>query len=209
MTARVCLLLLAACGAAPEHDAAAPTAPTATTGLVIDWTMQVDGDRLRIDYTIKNATASRVTVADALRVSGKPDFDAIVVRADQDASVVAFTRAFVPPEGGNTPRFIPFPHYHDLLPGGELRGSAHTVLPLGASRNYGIAHAIAGTRPNAVLEVEYYDDPAVDETNVSRMPVEAHPPKLLRSTVKPLPATATLASPDEQVARSYGNVIAP
>jgi hypothetical protein len=208
MNVRWGVLLLVSCSASAGREPSETLPPTfAGAGLTLDWEMRVEADQLRIDYTVKNATAARVTVVDALRFSHKPDLDRIIVRADRSPDAIAFTRAFVLPEAGDKPRFIPIPHYRDLVPGAELHGTAHARLPLGASRNYGSAHVITGARPNAVLELGYYDYPDVDETNFAHAPWATRPPKLLRAETRPLPPGVSLASPEEQIARSYGNVV--
>ncbi len=223
------LVCLTACGASAEQapppapttttaPTTAPTTATATatttgtttaTGLSVAWEMHVEDDRLRIDYTVSNATPSRVTVADALRASGEFDPDTIVVHAAGEPDTIAFARAFVWPGDGFRPERPPAPHFRDVAPGAQLLGTAHTRLPLGASHNFSASYAITGARSKAVLELEYYDYPDVDASNAGRASYETRPFKLLRSVVAPLPAGVTVASPDDQVRRSHGNVVLP
>lgn len=225
MSSRVVLVLFgcASCAVAPEREVVAPAAaptppapapreaatpapPTTPAGLSIAWSMHAERDALVIDYTFTNATASRVTVVDALLESGRYDEHDVIVRADADPDTIAFTRAFVPPEPGDKVYKLPRPRYHEIPAGETLRGTARTRLPLGAERNYGQAAAITGHRTRAVLEVGYFDDPALD----ARAAWSANRGmKLLRSESQPLPAGVTLASPQEQVDRSYGNVWIP
>jgi hypothetical protein len=164
--------------------------------------MHVEGDQLRIDYTIKNATTEHVTVADALRKSGRFDSDTIVVHAADEPDTIAFARAFVWPGDSFKPERPPIPHFVDVAPGAEVRGAAHTMLPLGASHNFSSSYAITGQRTKAVLEIEYYDYPDVDASNVHLAPRTTRPFKLLRGPVQPLSAGVTLASPADQVGRS-------
>jgi hypothetical protein len=171
--------------------------------------MHVEGDRLRIDYTIKNATTERVTVADALLKSGAFNSDTIVVHAAAEPDTIALSRAFVWPGDNFRPERPPSPHYIDMAPGAEVRGTAHTRLPLGASHNFSYSYAITGQRSKAVLEIEYYDYPDVDASNAGRAPYTTRPFKLLRGPVQPLSAGVTLASPEDQVSRSHKNVVLP
>jgi hypothetical protein len=203
-------VVLAACGA-PAEQLEVPLAEPAppATGLGLTWAMHVEGDQLRIDYTIKNATTERVTVADALRKSARLDSDTIVVHAADEPDTIAFSRAFVWPGDGFRPERPPTPHFVDVDPGGELRGTAHTRLPLGASHNFSSSFAITGQRSKAVLEIAYYDYPDVDASNVHHAPYKTRPFKLLRGPVQPLAAGVKLASPEDQVGRSYGNVYLP
>ena len=161
-------------------------ATASTRGLHIDWSMRVDGDELRIDYTVENASDTLVSICDALPVPQIMDPERIVVRADTRPDVIAFIRGFVPAESGQKPFVIRAPRYRDLPPGSQLRGTARTQLPLGASRNFGSAGAIYGTRTKAVLEIEYYEGKAR---------------RMLVGDVKPLPRGARLASPEEQAKR--------
>ncbi len=111
------------------------------------------------------------------------------------------------PESGSKPLQILPPHYRDIPAGGELQGTARARLPLGAWRNFGTAGAIYGHRTSAVLEIEYYDYPDVDASNVHNASWRTQPRKLLRGAVKPLPESVTVASPEEQAKRSFGNVV--
>ena len=202
MSVRAATLALAACGAS-DREASAPAPATIT----LDWQMRRDGDQLRIDYTIKNATAARITVVDALAGSNK---DAIVVHAATEPDAIAFTRAFVPPAQGFKPYHQPSPHYRDLAAGGELRGTAHTGVPLVPWHNFTGSWAITGTRSKAVLEIGYYDQQSVDAKNAKTAPrVGPDAFKLLRSAPKPLPAGVALATPEQQVALSNGGVVMP
>jgi hypothetical protein len=210
------IVVLAACGAPAEQlqlplpEPAEPAEPaTPATGLGVTWEMHVEGDQLRIDYTIKNATTERVTVADALRKSGRFNSDEIVVHAADEPDTIAFARAFVWPGDGFRPERPPSPHYVDVTPGAELRGTAHADLPLGASHNFSASFAITGRRTKAVLEIAYYDYLDVDASNVHHAPYTTRPFKLLRGAAQPLAAGVTVASPDDQVSRSHGNVYLP
>ena len=156
--------------------------------------MRVDGDELRIDYTVENGTDALVSVCDALRASRKQDPEEIIVRADARLDVIAFTRGFLPPESGVKPQSIFMPRYRALPPKSKLTGTARTRLPLGASRNDGTAGAIFGTRTKALREIEYFEG----ETR------PRGPAKMLVGDVKSLPHGVRLASPEEQFER--GNV---
>jgi hypothetical protein len=171
--------------------------------------MHVEDRKLRVDYTITNATPTAVTVADALLTSGGFDTDAIVIHAGDEPDTIAFARAFVWPGDDFRPERPPAPHYRDVSSGKQLRGVAHTRLPLGASHNFSASYAITGSRTKAVLEIEYYDYPDVDASNARGAPYTTRPFKLLRSAAVPLPAGVTVASPEEQVRRSHDNVVMP
>jgi len=170
--------------------------------------MRREGEQLRIDYTITNGTAGRITVVDAL--GGSAASDAIIVRAATESDAIAFTRAFVPPQPGFKPYHQPSPHYRNVPPAGELRGIAHVGVPLVPWHNFTGSWAITGTRTRAVLEIGYYDQPSVDATNATHAPrVGPDAFKLLRSAPKQLPAGVTLASPEEQVALGNGGIVLP
>lgn len=170
--------------------------PPSPIGLV--WEMHVEGDQLRIDYTITNGTDHAISAVDALwKSGGGSDSDSIVVRAGKPPDTIAFTRAFVPPPPGWKIEHVDrkAPHYVEIPAAGELRGTAHTKLPLGAAHNFAGTYAITGTRAKAVLEIGFVDG--------------KKPDKLLRSAVKPLPAGAHLASPEDQVAHGSNVERAP
>lgn len=180
--------------------------PMSPIGLV--WDMRVEADQLRIEYTITNSTDHRITAVDALWRSGAEfDADMIVVRADNRPDTIAFTRAFVLPGPDWKVEHVDrkAPHYADIPPHGELRGAAHTKLPLGALHNFSGAYAITGTRTKAVLEVGFFEDAAVDASTART--TTHQPDKLLRSVIKRLPSGAKLASPEEQVARGRNVVL--
>ena len=195
--------LLVACGtpdASPQPprprspDAAAPK-----QGLHVEWSMHVDGSELRIDYTVENATDTLVSICDALWESRKHDPEEIVVRSDARDDVIAFTRAFLPPESGVKPFRIYMPRYRELPPSSKLTGTARTRLPLGASRNDGTAGAIFGTRTKAVLEIEYFAGATRPRGTAT----------LLVGDVKPLPPGVRVASPEEQVERGNARLDCP
>lgn len=188
----------------PDTVSGTPPAPLGLT-----WDMHVDGDQLRIDYTVTNSTDHRVTVVDALWKSGGGfDSDSILVRADMRADTITFTRAFVPPGPNWRVEHVErkLPHYVDLPPHGELRGTAHTKLPLGAVHNFAGSYAITGARASAVLEVGFFEDPSVDASAARATKHVAD--KWLRGEIKPLPAGVQVASPQEQVDRGW-NVVLP
>ena len=76
----------------------------------------------------------------------------------------------MPPALGFKPIHQPAPHYRDLAAGAELRGTAHTGVPLVPWHNFTGSWAIIGTRTNAVLEIGYYDQPSVDAKNAKTAP---------------------------------------
>jgi hypothetical protein len=197
-------LVLAACNASTDHEVKTIPSPP-TTRVSLDWDMRVEGDQLRIDYTIHNRTGSRVTVVDGLRDHGTFTSDAIVVQAGEAPDLIAFTRAFVPANPDFKPERPPMPRYVEIAAGAEAKGVAHTRLPLGAAHNFSGTYAITGRRTTAVLEVGYFDDPAIDPASAPKSSAS----KLLRGAVKPLPTGVTLAPPADQVARSFGNVKMP
>ncbi len=183
-----------------------PATPMSPIGLV--WDMRVEGDQLRIEYTITNSTDHRITAVDALWKTGVDfDADSIIVRADSRPDTIALTRAFVRPGPNWKIEHVDrkAPHYADVPPHGELRGTAHTKLPLGAAHNFSGIYAITGTRTTAVLEVGFFEDATADASSVGE--TRHQPDKLLRGVIKRLPAGAKLASPEEQVARGRDVVL--
>jgi hypothetical protein len=198
------VLVACSCGSVAEPEPAKPVA----SGVTIDWDMRVEAGALRIDYAFHNNTQDRVTVTDRLVAGGRVSDDVMIVRADDDPTAVAFTRAFVFVDPRVKPYFTPSPYYRDVEAGGEIRGHAHVRLPLAPWLNYGAAVAIAGTRPTGVLELGYFDDPSVDAKSAPKRPmVGQHGYKLARSPTRPLPPGVALESIEDQIAHSFGNVI--
>ncbi len=85
------VLVACSCGSVTEPEPAKPVA----SGVTIDCDMRVEAGALRIDYAFHNNTQARLTVTDRLVANGWVNDDVIIVRAAEDPTAVAFTRAFV------------------------------------------------------------------------------------------------------------------
>lgn len=159
--------------------------------LELDWTMKVDGARLRIDYTFHNRSKRPVVVVDQLTVGPKHAPDAIIVmNADGLAKTVAFVRAFV--RTNEKLVYTPFPGGRAVAAGADLKGTAFADLPLHMWHNFSKLPPLTGDATQAVLEIGYLEEPVTFRglklANATlQIPVEMAKQKLLRSKSLPLP----------------------
>ena len=180
------VLLASACSGVGEAEVKAKQ-----MNLELEWTLTVDHDRLRVDYTVHNKTASSVVLLDQLLVKDMPDPDAIIVKNGDAAKTVAFTRAWV--RTNEKVLVTPFPVARSLAAGASAKGTAFVPLPLRAWHNYSKVPPLSGDATTAVLEIGYLEDPhtkLVDQKvagGVVKRAVEMAKQKILRGAPLQLP----------------------
>lgn len=185
MRALLCLVLVA-CSAPGPRTPAPPR-------LGLEWSMTVDADRLRLDYTLRNDTPERVLVLDGMRTADARPPSAIV-RAVDGGRTVAFTLGHVPPPPGEKRDLRPVARY--LAPRASVRGTAYVPWPLRASSPSTELPSVIG---GLVLEIGYVAGASTLETIALGGEQVTVPDthtlgdqRLLRSAVRDLPPPQAL-----------------
>ncbi|MCA9679531.1 MAG: hypothetical protein H6708_23345 [Kofleriaceae bacterium] len=136
--------------AAPAPDAALTAAADAP---VLDWSLAVDGDRLRIDYVVTNGTARRIYLLDTVLVRGAVDDDAVELGGHLDGDTVTIQRGVI--FGDVVPAL---PELRSLDPGARVSRTAHLPLPAGPPA-LGYLDGDLAAATHAILQVQYVPDP--------------------------------------------------
>ena len=185
-----------ACGGIEADSKPAKSQPDKTKAekkmtLQLTWSMKLESSRLRIDYTVKNETKSRVLIVDKLLVQDAPSADAVVVQNGTQPNTVAFTRAHVKT---NAKMYItPFPTGAVLEPGATASGTAYAAWPLVAWHNFAPIPDLKPGATKAVFELGYVDDPNAQlqdvklASGVVQTITHIGAQKLLRGNEQPLP----------------------
>jgi hypothetical protein len=148
----------------------------------LEWSLEVVGDRLRIDYTVRNDTRAPIYLDDTIGTDA-----GAVIRLDSEIpETVALIRGFTKVRNVIS-EHNPRPARRRLARGGVATGTAWAPLPLEAWHN-AVSRSdfleISADATRAVLEIAYSADPT---TIPGR-------DRILRGRVKPLPAGVAIAS---------------
>lgn len=164
--------------------------------LWIEWSMQIESDDLRIDYTVRNHGPQRVLLFDQLaRGAVQPEQIMVAHRSDHataDApAALRFLRGYdiqLPNDGPMSPTG------RELAPGGQVTGVARILLPVRSWWSAGREAACC----SAVLEIGYSDDPRAElhaTDSGLRQLRDMRRSKLLRGGVRQIPREAMNRAP--------------
>jgi hypothetical protein len=156
-------LVLAACG----HPCP-PAAPVEAHGVSLAWSMTVDGDRLRIDYTVENATEHRIYLLDQLIHGDAIDPDAIIVMNENTPGVVLFTRALVRTRAKTITEFGPVAR--PVEAGASATGRAYATWPLTPYHNFSMVDPLWPGATRAILRIAYMLDRGPDGLTTMQLP---------------------------------------
>lgn len=160
--------------------------------LWLEWSMQIDGDYLRIDYVVHNRSARGVLLLDVLARKGDQGEHVMVAHAVHDAPhALRFVRGYdiqLPSHGAMIPTG------RELAPGDRASGVARILLPVRAWWPQGHHEPCCA----AVLEVGYSDDPdetLIDASSGLRSMRDMRRSKLLRGGGRQIPREAMDRAP--------------
>jgi hypothetical protein len=159
-------LALAACGHPCPPAQPLPTADE--HGLSLAWSMTVDGDRLRIDYTIENDTEERIYLLDQLIHGDAIDPDAIIVMNADTPGVVLFTRALVRTRAKTLTEFGPVAR--PVEAGASATGRAYATWPLTPYHNFSMVDPLWPGASRAILRIAYTLDLGPDGFRTMDLP---------------------------------------
>lgn len=183
------LLFLAAC----HHRAEANEAKQ--MDIKLEWSMKHEGGKLRIDYTVVNASNKRIYLLDQLLVARKLEPEAVVVTNGETAGSVVFSRALVKTKEKTLT--ITLPAARPVEAGQRVSGVGRVPLPIRTWHNYSFVDPLKGTPTSATLVIGYLPDPGAgsfseealaDGTKISvPNPAAMSQHSQLRSESKPIP----------------------
>lgn len=166
--------------------------------ITLDWSMKIEGGKLRIDYTVENRGKARIYLLDELVSARKLNPEAVIVQNGDAPGVVAFVRALVTTK--EKVLAIQLPAARPVEPGQKATGKGLVPLPLSAWHNYSRVDALKGELTRATLSVGYLLEPGpigfAEETLADGAHIRVPKPEamqkhaMLRGTEKPLPAGA-------------------
>lgn len=155
-----------------------PRAPN--TAPELDWSMSIDGDRLRIDYEVTNDTDHPVYLLDTFSFGRVAYPDAIIAYPGEFPDTVAFILGHVELRGVIS-ESEPTLRRRRLARGSKAHGAAYVSLPLRGHDETGHTHPFSSLSPTtrtAFLDIAYVDRASDSEFD--------H--KVLRGRATPLPA---------------------
>lgn len=124
----------------------------------LEWTMRLEGARLRLEYSVKNLSKTRLYVAESVLVARKNAFerapDAVITVNGAAPGTVEFVRGVRSP--AVPVAVLREPTFRALEPGETMRGAATVGVPIKAWHNVARVEPITGTPSRAVLEVQYF-----------------------------------------------------
>jgi hypothetical protein len=156
--------------------------------------MKIDGDRLRIDYTVHNRTNDRIVLVDRLRDNSRPT-DLAIVRESDRPSTVAFTLAYVPQDRRvHTRERRPFARILEAR--SSTTGTAYARWPLRSHHNFSTPlEELPPGMQTAMLEIGYVDGATVIERDKLEGELHdvpdwraVHFQKIIRSNILRLPS---------------------
>jgi len=164
------------------------------TDATLEWSMTLDGGRLRINYDVTNNSSASIYVVDKLVArQGKKwaRTDQVTVMNDGPGSV-KFALAAISSDAPAAQLYTPT--YRAVLAGQPLRGSFTVDYPLKSWNPVGRTNPIAVDPRTATLMIQYFQGEPPrwntlesDDASPLKVP-EGHVPRLLRVGPQPLPA---------------------
>jgi len=164
-----------------------------TTDAKLEWTMALDGGRLRVNYDVSNMTNASIYVVDKLVMrKGKKwaRTDQVTVMNDGPGSV-KFALAAISSDAPAATLYTPT--FREVIAGQILHDSFTVDYPLKSWNPVGRTNPIAPDIKTATLMLQYFQgEPArwntleSDDSQPLKVP-EGHSPRLLRVGPQPLP----------------------
>ena len=164
-----------------------------TTDAKLEWTVVLDGGRLRVNYAVTNTTDASIFVVDKLVVRQGRKWartDRVTVMNDGPGGV-QFALAAISSDAPAAQLYTPT--YREVIAGQILRGSFTVDDPLESWNPVGRTNPIAAAPRTATLLIQYFQgEPArwntleSDDAKPLQVP-EGHTPRLLRVGPQALP----------------------